>query len=69
MSDKELRLIKDIRKHNGWMKKAISLAKERFSSCSDDGKVRIWKDDDIYGCVSTLEHDGRVKMFFSMCVQ
>ena len=48
------------------MRKVLPLSKERFGSCSNENTVRIWKDDIIYECISTLEHDGGVNSILQL---
>ena len=57
LSDVKLTLTKEIKAHTLVVHKIIPLSKERFASCSSDGKVRIWKDDNTYECISTSQHD------------
>ena len=60
ISDVKLMLIKEIKDHIVWVNKVIPLSKGRFASCSNDGTVRIWKDDNIYNCISKLKHKTNV---------
>ena len=66
LSDVDLTLIKEINKHYLLMEKVIPLSKERFASCSGDDRVKIWKDDNTYECISTLEHDGGVNSILQL---
>ena len=56
LSDVDLTLIKEIEDHTFPVQKVIPLSKGRFASCCWDRTVKIWKDDNTYKCISTLEH-------------
>ena len=66
LSDVELTLIKKIKGHTDMVCEVIPLSKERFASCSWDKKVRVWKDDDTYECISTLQHDHWVRSILQL---
>ena len=58
ISDADLKLIRELKeKHTNDVTQVIPLSKERFASCSWDNTVKIWKDDETYERISTLEHD------------
>ena len=56
----DLTLIKQIKEHTMLISKVIPLSKERFASGSFDCTVKIWKDNNTYDYISTLQHDGHV---------
>ena len=60
LSKTELTLLKEIQEHESTINKVIPLSNKRFASCSADCTVKIWKDDDTYECISTLQHTGNV---------
>jgi WD40 repeat protein len=59
ISERDITLIKEIRKHTQILRKVIPLSKGRFASCSDDRTVRIW-DDNTYECATILKYDDQV---------
>ena len=65
LSGVELTLIKEIKAHTSSVRKVIPLSKERFASCSSR-TVKIWKDDNTYECLSTLQHDARVSSILQL---
>ena len=58
ISDKDLAQIKKI--PTSAVYKVIPLSKQRFASCSLNYTVDIWRDNNTYECLSTLEHDNWV---------
>ena len=66
LSDVKLTLIKEIKAHTSSVHKISPLSKERFASCSSDGKVRIWKDDNTYKCLSTLKRNGSFESILNL---
>ena len=60
LSKTELTLLQEIEEHTSSLNKVIPLSKERFATCSNDHTVKIWKDDDTYECITTLQHTGNV---------
>jgi WD40 repeat protein len=66
ISDVALTLIKEIKEHTSPVRKVIPLSKERFASCSNDGTVKVWKDDNTYECLSTLRHDDSISSILQL---
>ena len=56
ISAEDITLIKEIKEHTDSVYKVIPLSRERIASCSEDKTIRIWKNDETYEHVSTLEH-------------
>ena len=48
------------------MNKVFPLSKERLASCSHDRTVKIWKDDNTYECISTLENIDEVNSILQL---
>ena len=44
----------------------IPLTNERFASCSSNRTVKIWKDDNTYECISTLQHNAQVRSILQL---
>ena len=60
VSEVDMTLLKEIKEHGNNVNKVIPLSKERFASCSNDKTVKLWKDDNTYECITTLNHNGMV---------
>ena len=66
ISNEDISLIKEIKEHTSYVLKVIPLSTKRFASCSLDRTIKIWKDDETYGCLSTLRHDYCVKSILQL---
>ena len=66
LSDVELTLIKEIQEHNQKVYKVIPLSNYRFASCSGDHTIKIWRDDNTYKCISTLQHYATVNSILQL---
>ena len=66
VSDVDMTLIKEIKEHKSTVNKVIPLSKERFASCSNDKTVKIWKDDNTYECITTIELIGNVSAILQL---
>ena len=66
ISDMGITLIKELKEHNYILQQVIPLSQRRFVSCSNDGIVRIWKDDDANECLSILKHNSMIKFILQL---
>ena len=66
LSEVELTLIKDIKAHTNFVNEVIPLSKGSFASCSCDNTVKIWKDNNTYECISTLQHNDWVSSILQL---
>ena len=53
--------IKTLSQHRGTVYQVISLTNGRFASCSSDGIVNVWKDNNEYELLSSLKHNYQIR--------
>ena len=66
LSNDTLTLDKTINEHRGTVNKVISLSQERFGSCSYDYTTKIFKDDNTYSLLGTLDHYNQVQSIIQL---
>ena len=59
-------LIKQIKTHNHEINKIIALTKNRFASCSSDDHINLFRNDDKYSLITTINHREAVKSIIQL---
>lgn len=62
----DITLIKQIKTHNHEINKIITLTKNRFASCSSDDHINLFRNDDNYSLITTINHREAVKSIIQL---